>query len=99
MNGAHPVGFNEVRGSSWKQKLMSWYMIFFQSPVLPELVIMADDMAFLSLSFRLTGYIQGEEVKEAYKYAFRDYKTWNSTINWYRAAFSQEALDFTKEVW
>ena len=26
-----------------------------------------------------------EEVKEAYRYAFRDYKTWNRTINYYRA--------------
>merc|ERR1712079_603190 len=25
-----------------------------------------------------------EAVKEAYRYAFRDYKTWNRTINYYR---------------
>merc|ERR1712098_566206 len=65
----------------------------------PELCLMADDMALLSLSFRLTGFQQDEEEVEAFKYAFRDFKTWTSTINWYRAAFSSEAREFAKEVW
>jgi len=98
MNGSHPTAFREVKGAGLKQQLMSWYMIFFQSPVLPELFLLADDMALLMLSFRLTGMRMSEQEEEAYKYAFRDYRAWTSTINWYRAAFSQEYAAFLKEV-
>ena len=34
--------------------------------------------------------LDDEEVKEAYRYAFRDFKTWNRTINYYRATTSSK---------
>ena len=37
-----------------------------------------------------------EEVKEAYRYAFRDYKTWNRTINYYRATTSSKTQELLR---
>ena len=37
-----------------------------------------------------------EEVKEAYRYAFRDFKTWNRTINFYRATTSSKTQQLLK---
>ena len=38
----------------------------------------------MRLSSKITTYNKDDEVLEAYRYAFRDFKTWKSTINYYR---------------
>ena len=37
LNIPHPSSIRYEQKMSWKQRLMSWYMVFFQCPVLPEI--------------------------------------------------------------
>ena len=37
VNIPHPLSIQREQAKSWKQRLMSWYMLFFQCPILPEL--------------------------------------------------------------
>jgi pimeloyl-ACP methyl ester carboxylesterase len=41
MNVPHPAVFAHVMRTSWRQRLRSWYVAFFQIPVLPEAVMTA----------------------------------------------------------
>ncbi len=42
MNVPHPAVFRAVLARSWAQRRRSWYVAFFQLPVLPELLLKAD---------------------------------------------------------
>ena len=54
----------------WYGTLESWYIVYFQVPVLPELTMMADDMKGFDGMFK-DNPNNDEAVKEAYRYAFR----------------------------
>jgi hypothetical protein len=60
---------------------MSWYMVFFQCPYIPEMFLRSDDLAmFDGLAKEMNLSVTTEENKEiveAYKYAFRDPGTVN----------------------
>ena len=58
-------------------------MHFFQVPFLPELQMLSEDMKAFDTMFE-DNQNNDEAVIEAYKLAFRDYETWNRTINYYR---------------
>lgn len=94
-NLPHPISFNEARNKSLDQMLKSWYIVYFQVPVLPELGLMGDDIKAFDELFK-GNKNNDNEVKEAYKYAFRDYKTWNRTINYYRATTSSKTQELLK---
>ena len=81
-NMPHPVAFNEAR-KSIEQALKSWYIVFFQVPLLPEINMMLDDIKIFDPLFK-DNPNNDQDVKETYRYAFRDFKTWNRTINYYR---------------
>jgi len=81
-NMPHPVAFNNAR-KSLDQALKSWYIVFFQVPLLPEINMMMDDIKSFDALFK-DNHNKDDEVMEAYRYAFRDFKTWNRTINYYR---------------
>lgn len=95
LNGPHLPAIQDLRASSWGQALKSWYIIFFQCPILPELMCMAQDMESFKIFFKDSGCETDEEMMEAFKYAFRDYSTWNRTINYYRNRMSKS---FIKEI-
>jgi len=95
-NLPHPVAFMNQRKNGWEQALKSWYIIFFQCPVLPELSMMAEDMAAFNRLFK-DNPNNDETVKEAYRFAFRDYKTWNRTINIYRCTTMKMWSEFFKQ--
>ena len=81
-NMPHPVPFNQARRSI-EQALKSWYIVYFQVPILPEIDMMLDDIKIFDGIFK-DNPKNDEGVREAYKYAFRDFTTWNRTINYYR---------------
>ena len=81
-NMPHPVAFNNAR-KSLEQALKSWYIVFFQVPLLPEINMMMDDIKSFDVLFK-DNHNKDEEVLEAYRYAFRDFQSWNRTINYYR---------------
>ena len=90
------MAFLEQRKNGWEQALKSWYIIFFQCPVFPELSMMAEDMAAFNRLFK-DNPNNDDEVKEAYRFAFRDYKTWNRTINYYRCTTTNRNEQFMKD--
>ena len=51
MNVPHPDVFRAVLARSWAQRRRSWYMLFFQLPVLPELLLRAGDAAAIERMF------------------------------------------------
>ena len=74
------------------QALKSWYIVFFQVPLLPELNMMVDDMRVFNRLFK-DNPNNDDEVKEAYRYAFKDFTTWNRTINYYRCTTYNNSLE------
>jgi len=88
-NCPHPISMKTNQRENWRQMLKSWYMVFFQCPVLPELLAMSEDSAQLNSLLKDANLPDHQEVVEAYKFAFRDYATWNRAINYYRCAASK----------
>jgi len=94
LNGPYPPAMEKVFYSNKLQLLKSWYICYFQCPFLPELLCLANDIEMLELTLKEASLGQDEEAVEAWKYAFKDYTTWNSTINYYRATTHNEAKEF-----
>jgi epoxide hydrolase 4 len=83
-----------------KQALLSWYMLFFQLPRVPEWFISMDDFASLKRTFRRTTYrpnIFTDRDLEIYKSALREPGALTAAINYYRAnlrkLFSPDGAD------
>ena len=51
MNVPHPAIFRAVLRRSWAQRRRSWYMLFFQLPVLPEAMMTARDARAVARAF------------------------------------------------
>jgi pimeloyl-ACP methyl ester carboxylesterase len=51
MNVPHPAVFERVWRTTWKQKLNSWYVAFFQIPGLPEAILRARDAQAIADAF------------------------------------------------
>ncbi|XP_068249626.1 epoxide hydrolase 1-like isoform X3 [Palaemon carinicauda] len=85
-NGPHPVAFMKVMRKSWKQALMSWYMVFFQTPYIPELSISVNDLEMFNKSFRGEHNKEAfpDDVMEVYKYYFSQKGALTPPINYYR---------------
>eukprot|EP00128_Syssomonas_multiformis_P013424 Colp12_sorted_trinity150504_noHs@34235 len=89
MNLPHPKTFQ----MSLKQFLASWYIFFFQLPLLPEIMLLSEDYKFASLAFRgkKGGVVNKDtftnEDVEAYKWALSRSGTLTSVINYYRNMF------------
>ena len=92
-NMPHLQAFQEARKKSLDQALKSWYIVFFQTPVMPELNMMADDMRSFDVLFK-DNPNNNDEVKEAYRYAYRDFTAWNRTINYYRCTTTNKSLGY-----
>ena len=71
-NIPHPGSIREQQKSSWKQKLMSWYMLFFQCPKIPEIFFRCEDMRIFNGIGKEMNVSNSSDIVEAYKYAFRN---------------------------
>jgi pimeloyl-ACP methyl ester carboxylesterase len=96
LNAPHPAAFRrELR--RLRQRLRSWYMLFFQLPVLPEWTLQLGDYALLARAWRRqpvrTGAFTAEDIKR-YKRALDRPGALTAALNYYRAAFrfAREAL-------
>jgi pimeloyl-ACP methyl ester carboxylesterase len=84
LNGPHPAAYlREIR--TLGQLRRSWYVFFFQLPLLPEALIRAGDYALVERGLRRGGFTP-EEVRR-YKRALAVPGALTAAINWYRAAF------------
>ncbi|KAI8440452.1 hypothetical protein MSG28_001746 [Choristoneura fumiferana] len=67
------------------QKKMSWYVLFFRMPALPERFILMDDMAIFDKTIPAE---EGSQDIECYKYWFGKPYALTPPINYYRANFN-----------
>ena len=90
-NLPHVLALEDAQKETWAQKLKSWYMIFFQVPVLPELFLLMEDVAVMNGNMK-DAKEKDPDVLEAYKYVFNDFTSWNRALNYYRAVLTKEVL-------
>ena len=96
-NLPHILSLKEQSRKGWEQKLKSWYIIFFQCPILPELNALSEDMQFLGGMLADSGLDKDSEEVQAYKYAFREFRTWTAGMNYYRCALTKASAEFWKD--
>ncbi|XP_013774540.1 epoxide hydrolase 4-like [Limulus polyphemus] len=98
MNAPHPRNFEETLHSNLHQFFKSWYIFFFQLPLVPELDFCAKDLAVFDKEFCSDGRsICSEEEIEAYKYYFSQPGAFTPPINFYRAAIGWLRKDLQEE--
>jgi pimeloyl-ACP methyl ester carboxylesterase len=91
LNIPHPARFAEGLRTP-QQLLRSWYIFFFQLPILPELLIQLDDYRVLEQVFRGMAVNKSAFTDadiEFYKNAFAKRGALTAAINYYRNAFQQ----------
>ncbi|XP_037499389.1 AB hydrolase superfamily protein YfhM-like isoform X2 [Rhipicephalus sanguineus] len=81
INGMHPKAFQKQLLRSPRQMRMSWYMIPFRHPEVPEQYLMMRDFAFFDKVHK--GFTKREEY--VHKYMFSQPGALTGAINYYRA--------------
>lgn len=81
MNCPHPTVFARAISGSWRQKLRSWYMAFFQLPWLPETLLSAGHARAIGQAF--AGF--AEDVRQVYRDNAAIPGAMTAMINYYRA--------------
>jgi epoxide hydrolase 4 len=88
MNVPHPDVFRAVLARSWAQRRRSWYMAFFQMPVLPELLLRANGAAAVGRAFSGMAVDKSafpDEVLRRYRENAMKPGALTAMINYYRA--------------
>lgn len=91
LNLPHPAKFAEGLRTP-QQLLRSWYIGFFQIPILPELLIQLNDFQALETAFKGMAVDKttfSDDDIEAYKNAFAKRNTLTAALNYYRNVFAQ----------
>lgn len=88
LNIPHPRIFTQHLLTNWRQRLRSWYMLAFQLPWLPEMLLRANNYQAVESVFRgMAVHKQAfsDEVIEEYKRALGKPGALTAAINYYRA--------------
>ncbi|QCJ46318.1 alpha/beta fold hydrolase [Haloprofundus sp. MHR1] len=88
LNVPHPTVFRRTLKRSFGQKLRSWYMGFFQIPLVPERLSKAGDFRLLVRTMRQSsepGTFSPSDF-ERYRQTWRRPGAFTGMVNWYRAA-------------
>jgi epoxide hydrolase 4 len=88
LNLPHPLKMQENLRHNPRQMLSSWYILFFQIPRLPEMMLRARDFAILKRSIRDSAVQKSafsDEDLEHFREAFRNPYSITAAINYYRA--------------
>ncbi|XP_052796397.1 epoxide hydrolase 4-like [Mya arenaria] len=98
-NCPHPAIFAKYMRSNFAQFKKSWYMMFFQIPVLPEFLLgMNDCSSFEALLGKwMPNNKPSSDDIDAYKYTFSPRESRTGPINYYRAALSNE-VQYKKKI-
>uniref|UniRef100_G3MMC3 AB hydrolase-1 domain-containing protein n=1 Tax=Amblyomma maculatum TaxID=34609 RepID=G3MMC3_AMBMU len=91
INGMHPKAFLKQLFRSPTQMRMSWYMLPFRRPVVPEQYLIMKDLQFFDKVHK--GFTEREEY--AHKYVYSQPGALTGTINYYRA-FNNDSDQFNK---
>ncbi len=86
-NIPHPLCFRRALATSWRQRLKSWYVAFFQTPGLADRLLAAGDGALLAYMLRhdAPGAFS-DEVLALYRANVAAPGAATAMLNWYRAA-------------
>lgn len=98
LNAPHPLAFRDVLKTKWKQFFMSWYMFFFNLPILPELIILSNDLSTLNQVYKSKegkNLFSLEEL-EAYKYIYSKPNALTCPLNYYRA--NLRSIGYSKQI-
>jgi len=88
MNAPHPAVMRKTLSHDLDQMRRSWYVIFFQVPWLPELILSMNGWQMFARSFQSTsknGSFTEDDIAK-YKEAWSQPSALASMINWYRAS-------------
>lgn len=89
INAPHPKVMSKTLKKSWQQKFKSWYMVFFQVPLVSELLISRRRHYLLAKA--MTGSAKpntfSSEDMEKYRTAWSQTGSTEAMLAWYRAAF------------
>ncbi|WP_420630243.1 alpha/beta fold hydrolase [Candidatus Leptofilum sp.] len=88
MNAPHPKALGREFRKGWAQRLKSWYMLFFQLPMLPELALTLSPYQTARQSFqKMTAQREAfsDDDVEMMAVAMSQPRAMSSMINWYRA--------------
>ncbi|HNP71422.1 MAG TPA: alpha/beta hydrolase [Kouleothrix sp.] len=88
LNIPHPALFARAITSNWRQLLRSWYILFFQLPLLPELAIRANGYEFIERVFVDTAVDKSRFTTEdirIFKSAMAAPGAATAAVNYYRA--------------
>jgi pimeloyl-ACP methyl ester carboxylesterase len=88
MNLPHPGVFERVLQSGWRQRLRSWYVLFFQLPWLPEKMLGARNARFVTEAFRGMAVNKEnfpDDVLDVYRRAAQEPGALTAMVNYYRA--------------
>jgi pimeloyl-ACP methyl ester carboxylesterase len=88
MNLPHPAIFERVMRTGWRQRLRSWYVLFFQIPWLPERLLRMRRASAVTEAFRGMAVDKSrfpEEVLDVYRRAALEPGALTAMINYYRA--------------
>lgn len=99
LNFPHPAKFAQALQTNYQQIIRSWYILFFQLPLLPELLCQANDYELISSIFAETAInktaFTSEDLK-AYKEAVSSSGALTGMLNYYRSNFQ---ISFQKPEW
>lgn len=102
MNVPHPAAFRN--NISIKQLRRSWYMFFYQVPIIPELLFESNDFELLERIFftKQAGLINKNNMTlddlEVFKYTFSQKGTAKAAINYYRALFRNQKDELQAQI-
>jgi pimeloyl-ACP methyl ester carboxylesterase len=102
MNCPHPRSFLEHIRSSPRQMIRSWYILFFQVPLLADTLLWARRSALVTRMIRSTAYNKAaftDEDLAQFRETFRKPYSATAALNYYRALKRRDFLRVPKNHW
>jgi pimeloyl-ACP methyl ester carboxylesterase len=94
LNVPHPAALSIALRTSWAQRLKSWYILFFQIPWLPEILMNIGGPGLILRGSAKESTFTSEDLRR-YKQAWSQPGALRGMLAWYRAAFRNPGNTFT----
>ena len=94
LNVPHPKVMSKFIKTNKKQRKRSWYAFFFQIPLLPEILLRANNWKMLAASMRNSF---GEADLEKYRESWSQPGSLTAMLNWYRCFFKLKPTEKLRE--
>jgi pimeloyl-ACP methyl ester carboxylesterase len=94
LNVPHPAAMSSLLKGSWRQRLKSWYIGFFQIPWLPEVLLSIAGPGLLLRGSGKASRFSSEDLGR-YREAWSQKGALRGMLAWYRAAFRDLGNTFT----